>query len=408
MSNSPLLSIVLITVFLICSALFSATETAFTGLSRTRLKTLAEQGKPQAEKTLNLLDNYDKLLSSILVGNNVVNIAMASISTVLFVGILPNTGAAVSTLVITVLVLIFGEIAPKSMARENPENFAMAMTPVMRALVFILTPVNFIFSKWQALLRKIFRLGDNKAMTQDELSMLVEEVAEEGSIDEDESNLLRNAIAFENQHAEDVLTPRVDMVAVSEGTSNKKVAKLFAKCGLSRLPVYDGSLDHIVGILFQKDFYTETGISDQPIRKLMRKPVFVPHTMKIDELLHNFKQQNTHIAVVTDEFGGTMGIVTMEDVLEELVGEIYDEHDRQVELFHENDDGSYTISGFADKDQLERFFDQKLVSDSTTAGGWVMEQMDRIPNVGDSFQFGDYTITVTAADGNRVQEITVR
>ncbi len=407
MNDNPILSIILITVLLLFSACFSATETAFNSLSRTRLRSMIEQGNARAQKTLDLLDNYDNLLSSILVGNNVVNIAMSSISTLLFVSILPNAGAAVSTLVITVLVLIFGEIAPKSMARENPEGFAMFMTPIMHVLVVILTPINYLFSKWQDLLKRIFKLGKNTTMTQDELSMVVEDLAQEGSIDEDESNLLLNSIAFEKQEVQDVLTPRVDIVAVPVGTSNKKVAKLFTKCGFSRIPVYKTSLDHIVGILFQKDFYTDTGISDKPISKLMREPVFIPHTMRIDEALRLFRQQNTHMAIVTDEYGGTMGIVTMEDILEELVGEIYDEHDQKSELFKLNENGDCLISGTADKDQLERFFDQKLDTESTSASGWVTEQMDRIPEAGDSFEFGDYTITVTAADGNRVQEIKV-
>ncbi len=405
MNSETLLSMSAIVILLLCSACFSATETAFTCLNRTRLKGLAEDGKKQAARTLNLVENYDKLLSSILVGNNVVNIAMASISTVLFVGLLPNIGAAVSTLVITVLVLIFGEIAPKTMARESPENFAMAVTPVMRVIVTILTPVNYLFSKWQNLLRRVFKLNGNKAMSQDELSMLVEEVAETGSIDEDESDLLRNALAFEGQDTEDVLTPRVDIVAVNENTSNKKVAKIFSKCKFSRLPVYDEDLDHIVGILYQKDFYTDTGISGRSIRKLMRKPVFVPSTMKIDETLSFFKQQNTHIAIVTDEFGGTMGLVTMEDILEELVGEIYDEHDKNVEIIRATKKNTYRISGSTDKDQLEHFFDQKLDSESTTAGGWVIEQMGCIPKVGDSFVYNDFTITVTKANSNRVLEI---
>ncbi len=405
MNSATILSITAIVLLLLCSACFSATETAFTCLSRTRLKKLAENGKKQAQRTLNLVENYDQLLSSILVGNNVVNIAMASISTILFVSLLPNAGAAVSTLVITILVLIFGEIAPKTMARESPETFAMAVTPVMWFLVTILTPVNFLFSKWQNLLRRVFKLNGDKTMSQDELSMLVEEVAESGNIDEDESDLLQNALAFEGQDAEDILTPRVDMVAVSENTSNKKVAKLFSKCKFSRLPVYDEDLDHIVGILYQKDFYTDTGISGRSIRKLMRKPVFVPNTMKIDEMLHIFRQRKTHIAIVTDEYGGTMGLVTMEDILEELVGEIYDEHDENVEIIRATNKNTYRISGLTDKDQLEHFFDQKLDTESTSAGGWVIEQMGRIPAVGDSFLYNDFTITVTKASSNRVLEI---
>ncbi len=408
MNDGTLLSIILIAVFLLFSACFSATETAFTSLNKTRLRTLADQGRKQAQKTLDLVDNYDELLSSILVGNNVVNIAMASVSTILFVRILPNAGAAVSTLVITVIVLIFGEIAPKSMARENPERFAMIITPFMSLLVRILKPVNFIFSKWQDFIKKIFKLGKSDAMTQDELSMLVKEVAQEGSIDQEESDLLRNALAFEKQDTEDIITPRVDVVAVSVDASNKEAAKVFSECKFSRIPVYDGSIDHIVGILFEKDFYTKNGISSKSIKELMREPVFVPNTMKLDELLRFFKQRKSHMAIVSDEFGGTMGIVTMEDVLEELVGEIYDEHDAQEELFKTAGEDTYRISGSADMDLLERFFNKKLNYENTTAGGWVMEQMGCIPKVGDSFEYEGFTVTVTEADSNRVLEIEVR
>ncbi len=408
MNDGTLLSITLIVFFVFCSAVFSATETAFSCLNRTRLRNMAENGNKRAEKTLKLVDNYDKLLTSILVGNNVVNIAMASLSAVLFIRILPNIGATVSTLVITVVVLIFGEISPKTIARENPERFAMFMTPVMSFLVHILTPINYLFYHWQNMLKKIFKLGDNQSMTQDELSMLVEEVAEEGTIDEDESTLLKNAIAFESQDAQDVLTPRVDMVAVSVDTPNEEVARLFAEYNYSRIPVYEDTVDHIVGILYEKDFYTENGITKAPIKELMREPVFVPNTMKIDDLLLIFRQSNSHIAVVTDEFGGTMGIVTMEDILEELVGEIWDEHDEQVDIVKQTGEDTWLVVGSADMDQLEKLLGEKLDSESSTAGGWVMEQIGHIPCVSETFDYGDHSFTVTSADANRVLEIEVR
>ncbi len=405
MDSGTILSLILIVVFLVLSAFFSATETAFNCLSQTRLKDLAEKGDRKAEKTLKLVEQYDRLLTSILVGNNVVNIAMASAGTVLFLIILPNIGASVSTLVITVLVLIFGEISPKTIAREHPEGFAMAVTPVMNVLVRILTPVNFLFSKWQDMLRKLFHLSEEKSMTQDELTVLVKEVAREGSIDEEEGDLLRNALEFEAQDAENVLTPRVDMVAISADAKNKEAARLFAKRKHSKIPVYEGSVDHVIGILYQMDFYTETGISDKPIRSLMRKPVFVPSTMKIDDLLRIMKQKKTQIAVVTDEFGGTKGIVTMEDILEELVGEIWDEYDEEVEVIRKTGKGSYRIMGSADIDQVEEMLDLKLDSESATAAGWAAEQIKHIPQKGESFQYGGYTFTVSKEDGNRVLEI---
>ncbi len=408
MSDDPLPSIALIVIFLICSALFSATETAFSSVNRTRLRNMAENGDKKALRTLDLFDNYDNLLTSILVGNNIVNIAMASVSAVLFVGILPNSGATVSTIVITVAVLIFGEISPKTLARENPERFAIFTTPVMRAIVKVLTPVNILFSKWQDMLRRVFKLSDKQVMTNDELSMLVEEVTQEGSIDEEEGDLLRSAIAFQGQDAENVITPRVDVEALSVDTPNDEAARIFADSQYSRLPVYEGSIDHIVGILYEKDFYTETGISETPIKDLMREPVFVPPTMKIDDLLRVFKERRSHIAIVSDEFGGTMGIVTMEDILEELVGEIWDEHDEEVEIVTEVGDDTYRILGSADMDQLEHALGEKLESEGSTAGGWVMEQMGHIPVEGESFKYKDFTVTVTEADSNRVVGIEVQ
>ncbi len=408
MNDGTILSIILIVFFVCCSAAFSATETAFSCLNRTRLRNMAENGDKRAARTLKLVDEYDKLLTSILVGDNVVNIAMASISAVLFIRILPNTGATVSTLVITVVVLIFGEISPKTIAHESPEKFAMFMTPIMNVLVHILTPVNYLFLQWQNLLRRIFKLSSSQSMTQDELSMLVEEVAEEGNIDEEESALLRNALAFEGQDVEDVLTPRVDMVAISVDTPNSEVARLFAEDNFSRLPVYEGSIDHIVGILYEKDFYTEDGFTKKPIKDLMREPVFVPNMMKIDDLLMYFKQTNSHIAIVTDEFGGTMGLVTMEDILEELVGEIWDEHDEQVDIIKQTGEDTYLIVGSADMDQLERLLDKKLESESSSAGGWMMEQIGHIPAEGESFIYEGDTFTVTGADGNRVLEIEIK
>ncbi len=408
MNDGTLLSIILIVFFLICSAVFSSTETAFSCLNRTRLRNMAENGNKRAAKALKLFDDYDKLLTSILVGDNVVNIAMASVSAVLFIRILPNIGASVSTLVITVLVLIFGEISPKTLARQDPERFAMFMTPVMNVLVHILTPVNYLFLQWQNMLKRVFKLNSSQSMTQDELSILVEEASEEGNIDEEESTLLRNALAFEDQEAQDVLTPRVDMVAVSVDTPNDEVARLFAEDNFSRLPVYDGSIDHIVGILYEKDFYTKDGISKEPIEKLMREPVFVPNTIKIDDLFLIFKQNNSHIAIVSDEFGGTMGLVTMEDILEELVGEIWDEHDQQIDIVKETGENTYLILGSADMDQLEPLLGIKLDSESSTAAGWVVEQLGHIPEVGESFEYDNDTFTVTAADGNRVLEIEIK
>jgi CBS domain containing-hemolysin-like protein len=407
MNDDCIPSILIIALLVLLSAYFSATETAFSSLNRTRLKTLAEQGNRRAALTLHLAEDYDRLLSTILVGNNVVNIAMSSISTLLFVRLLPNIGATVSTIVITLVVLIFGEVSPKSLAKENPEKFAMSVASTIRVLVWLLTPINFLFTQWKKLLGKLFRSENRRHMTQDELLMLVEEVAQDGTIDEDEGDLLRSAIEFNDLDAEDILTHRVDLEAISVHATPEEVARVFSESRYSRLPVYDGSIDNIVGVLHQKDFYTGTGISRRPLTEIMQEPVYVPQSVPIGDLLKVLQKHKAHMAVVSDEYGGTLGIVTMEDILEELVGEIWDEHDEVVESFRKVGEHTYRVLGTAEVEQLDRFFQLDCDSDCTSVSGWVMEQLGRIPDEGDAFDYQDLHITVTETDSHRVEEIEI-
>ena len=408
MNEDSISSILIIVLLLAFSAYFSATETAFSSLNKTRLKAMAEKGNARAALALKLSEQYDQLLSSILVGNNVVNIATSSISTLMFVRMLPNIGATVSTIVITIVVLIFGEISPKSLAKENPEKFAMVSAPIIRVVIWVLTPINFLFTQWKKLLSKLFKSDDNRRMTQDELLMLVEEVAQDGSIDKSEGDLLRSAIEFTDRDAEDILTHRVDLEAVPVTATKEEVAKSFSESRYSRLLVYDGYIDNIVGVIHQKDFYTGTGISDRPLTELMKEPVYVPQSVKISDLLKVLQKHKAHIAVVSDEYGGTLGIVTMEDILEELVGEIWDEHDEVVESFRKVGENTYRVLCSTDLDKLDRFFHLDVESDCTSISGWVMEQLGRIPKEGDSFDYEDLHVTVTSTDYHRVLEIEVQ
>lgn len=408
MNDDAISSILIIAVLLLFSAYFSATETAFSSLNRTRLRTMAEKGNSKAALALSLAEKYDQLLSSILVGNNVVNIAMSSISTLLFVRLMPDIGATVSTIVITIVVLIFGEISPKSLAKENPEKFAMVSAPIIRVVIWVLTPINFLFAQWKKLLGRIFKGGDAHRMTQDELLMLVDEASQEGGIDQSEGELLRSAIEFTDQDAEDILTHRVDLEAVPITATKEEVAAVFSETQYSRLPVYDGSIDNIVGILHQKDFYIGTGISPKPLNTLMKEPIFVPPTVKIRDLLKVLQKHKSHIAVVSDEYGGTLGIVTMEDILEELVGEIWDEHDEIVEDFQPTGEHSCKVLGTADLDKLAERFDLEIPSECTSVSGWVMEELGRIPDEGDSFDYENLHVTVTATDGHRVVAVEIK
>ncbi|MBO5127568.1 MAG: DUF21 domain-containing protein, partial [Clostridia bacterium] len=307
MTSQHITQTIVIVVLVMMSAYFSATETAFLSLNKTRLKTLIEKGNKRAALALELSEKYDNLLSTILIGNNIVNIAMSSISTLLFLDLLGDMGASVSTAVITVVVLIFGEISPKSIAKECPEKFAMFSAPIINFLLIVLTPFNFLFAQWKKLLAKLFNLDGDTKMSQEELLMLVEEVQQDGSINETEGELLKNAIEFGDLEAKDILTHRLDLAAVALTDSKEEIARVFEESKFSRIPVYDDSIDNIVGVLNHKDFYTSTGVTDADIRDIMTPPIFVIKEVKIDLVLRELQKKKAHLAVVLDEYGGTYG-----------------------------------------------------------------------------------------------------
>lgn len=408
MENNIIFILLSMIVLIMLSAYFSATETAFSSLNKTRVKTLAEKGSRKASLVLSLSEDYDRLLSTILIGNNIVNIALASIGTVLFVHLWGDIGATISTLVVTIVVLIFGEVTPKSMAKEHPERFAMSVSGSIRVLIVVLTPINFLFSLWKKLIGKIFHHRDDRRMTQDELLMLVEEVEQDGSIDADEGDLLRSAIEFTDRDAEDILTHRVDLEGISIDASHEEIAATFSESRYSRLLVYEESIDNIVGVLHQKDFYVGNGITSRPITEIMTTPLFVPQSIKISDILKELQKAKSHVAVVSDEYGGTLGIVTMEDILEELVGEIYDEHDEVIELFKVIDETTDRVSCSVDLNDFAEHYDIVCDSEAASVGGWVMEQLERIPAIGDSFPYGSLVVTVTETDARRVMEIEVK
>ncbi len=393
---------------IIMSAYFSATETAFSSLNRTRIKALAENGNKKAVLTLKLSENYDRLISTILIGNNIVNIAVASIGTLLFVNMLgQEVGAPLSTVVVTIVVLIFGEITPKSIAKDHPEKFAMFSAPMIRVLIWILMPLNFIFENWKKLIGKLFRVNENSKMSQEELILLLNEVQEEGAIDESEGKLLRNAVEFGDLEAQDILTHRVDLEGIELGASKEEIAGKFEESHFSRLLVYDGTIDKIVGILHQKDFYVGAGITSEPVSKIMSQPVFVHQTEKIDALLQKMRSGKSHIAIVIDEFGGVAGIVTMEDILEELVGDIWDEHDEVEEPVQQTGENSYTVYCGISLDDFCEAFNLKIESDCTSLAGWIMEYMGRIPAEGDSFRFENLSFTITKTNDHRILYVSV-
>ncbi len=399
--------IILMVVLVALSAFFSSTETAFSSLNRTRLKNMAEHGDKRAEATLALAERYDELLSTILVGNNVVNIALSSIGTLFFIQLMGNGGAGVSTAVITIVVLIFGEISPKSLAKEAPERFAMLVTPIIGLLVTLLKPINWLFAQWKKLLRTIIKTEAETGFTSDELMTIVEEAEQEGGMDAEETELLKSAIEFHDLDVGDILTPRVRVEGVELNSTPSEAADLFEQCGYSRLPVYEETLDHIVGVIHQKDFHNRLRKgSSFHLGDIMKKPVYVPASAKISDTLKLLQKTQIQMAVVADEYGGTEGIVTMEDILEELVGEIWDEHDEVEEPFRFSDNGrTCTVLGSADPEELFEKLGIEDETEASTVSGWVMEKTEKIPQAGDSFEFGGWKATVLKADDRYVQEI---
>lgn len=395
-------------ICIILSGYFSATETAFSSLNKTRIKYMAEKGSKRAKRTLQLADNYDKLIATILIGNNIVNITTASIGTLLFVDLMgQELGATVSTVVVTIVVLIFGEITPKSIAKDYPERFAMFSAPMIGALLWLFTPLNFLFSLWKKLVALLFHSDEEDKMSQEELLLLLEEVEQEGAIDKSEGTLLRNAVEFGDLEVQSILTHRVDLEAVEVNATKEEIAAKFTETRFSRLLVYEETIDKIVGVLHLKDFYDGMGINPKPLREIMTPPLFIHQTEKLDDLLQLLKSSKSHIAVVIDEYGGTLGIVTMEDILEELVGEIWDEHDEVEEPFRQLSENTYLVDCTVTLDDFCDFFDVESDSESVSLGGWIMDQMQRIPEKGDQFTYENLTITATEIDDHRIEWVTV-
>jgi CBS domain containing-hemolysin-like protein len=410
--NSYTLSLITALVLLLgFSAFFSACETAFSSLSRIKLKNLAARNNPKAKLALKLLGAYDKLLSTVLIGNNVVNITSSALATVLFVGFFGNPGVSLATLVMTVLVLVFGEISPKTLAKESPEKIAMALAPLLRVFMWLLAPMNRLAGAWKKFIVKLFRVGGDRAVTEDELLTFVEEVRQEGGINQREEEMIRQVIEFDDITAAEIYTPRIDVAAVPEDAPAEEIDKKFFETGFSRLPVYRENIDHITGVILLKDFHHGVMKQGKPPAGIVKPVVFVTKSMKISKLLRTLQEKQSHMAVLVDEFGGTVGILTIEDIVEELVGEIWDEHDEVVETITEKGDGTFLVLGNSSLDDMFDFFkaagDGPEAVPNTTVANWVMETIGGVPRTGDEFSYKNLRVRVSRVIGHRVIEVTV-
>ena len=411
--GSSIFMITALIVLIMLSAFFSASETAYSSLNMIRLKSRAEDGDKQAAKVLALAERYDSLLSTILIGNNIVNIGASSLATVLFSRLLGNAyGPTASTIVMTLLVLTFGEITPKMIAKENSERICMAFGYPIRAIQIILYPITIVFTGLKFVLNKIFKSRDDNKITEEELLSMVEEAQEDGSLDSQERELISSAIEFDDCEVQDILVPRVNVIAVPTNMAMDKIKAIFLEYNYSRLPVYKDSIDQIVGMIHNIDFFTALEKGEKNIKNYITPVAVATEHMKISALLKSMQRQKVHMAVVVDEYGGTLGIVTLEDILEELVGEIWDEHDEVVNYFTKIDDENYLVDGRAELDDFFKEFniDENETEnfDSQTVSGWVIEQFGEIPKKSQSFDFKNLTIVANKLTARKIIDVKVK
>lgn len=408
MDGSSITLIVSLGVLLMMSAFFSATETAFTSFNSVRLKNASSNGSKKAALVLQLAEDYDRVLTTLLIGNNIVNITVASLGTVIFTRSFGGVGVTISTVVITILVLTFGEIFPKTFAKQGADGFAMAVAPAVRILIVIFTPFNRFYAWVKGRLASKLNVSRSQGITEEELLTIVQEAQSEGGIKEQEGELIRSVFEFDDLEAGDVVTPRVDVVAVRDDATTEDILEAFRDSGFSRLPVYQGSIDEIVGIINHKDFHNEVVQSQRPISGIVQPANFVATSIKLNALMYHLQQSQSHIAIVADEYGGTVGIVTMEDILEELVGEIWDEHDHVVEEIEQTGKNEYRVLASASLERLFRILGiRDEETEASTVGGWIIEQLGRISREGDAFDFENISVIVSKTSSRRILEAAI-
>lgn len=411
----PWSTIAICVVLLLLSAFFSSTETAFSSVSKIRLKNLADNGNKKAKTALYVAERYSKALTTILVGNNIVNIANSSLATVFFVNLVGEAqGTVLSTVVITVVVLIFGEVLPKNIAIDNAEKICMTFAPVLKFLMVLLTPLSIILMGINKLYKKLAINSNHQepSVTEDELKYIIESIEEEGVLEQQESELVQSALEFDEKTAEEILTPRVDMVAIDIDDPVEEITELVLKERYSRIPVYRDNIDKIIGVLHTRD-YLEALVNnnEKPNIEAMLQPAhFIYKTKKLSALLADFKYNKIHLAVVTDDYGGILGIVTMEDLLEQIVGEIWDEDEEVEKMSLKISDNKYEVSGDMPISDMLELFDKPtkyIETESNSVGGWALEQLANIPEPGERFTYKELEITIREVLDQRILSMII-
>lgn len=417
------MEIALIVICLCGSAFFSASETALTSANRIRLKNLADNGSRPAARTLKIIQRYDKAVTTILIGNNIVNIGCSSLATILTIQLMTEAfnetignqyGSLVSTIVTTLVVLTFGEVMPKSIAKDHSEGVAMGVSGIITFLMFLLTPLSALFIGLNKLAAKIFRSKKSVSVTEEELMAIIDEIEDEGVLEQQESNLVRSALQFDEITVDEIITPRVRVVAVEVSESADNIYKMFLGEQYSRMPVYEKTLDNIVGVINQKDFFKayDAEGNDLSIDSLVQETIYFPCMLKISEVLRTMQKKKTHMAVVLDQHGGTLGIVTMEDLLEELVGEIWDESDEVKSPITVLSDKTFLAYGEVSLNSFRRFLDSRdidvnIESEAHTVAGWTLELFGSIPHENDTAQTEDFKVTVVEINDLLVNKVKI-
>lgn len=406
-------SYILLVILIALSAFFSASETAYTTVNKIRLQNHVDAGSKKAKTALFIAENYDRTLTTILIGNNIVNIGASSIATLLFVKLFGPSGAAISTAVMTILILIFGEVLPKSFAKESSEKFALAFSRPLRILMTVFWPVVFLFIQLKKVAKHISPIKEEETptVTEQELKFIVESIEDEGVLEKQESELVQHALEFDEKTVQEVLTPRVDMTTLDIEDDLQTNIGLVLTERFSRIPVCRGTSDRIIGILHTKDLLEALVRGDAiDLASMVQPAFFVYKTKKLSSLLADFKRNKTHVAIVTDDYGGTVGMVTMEDLLEELVGDIWDEDEEIIRDFVRIDSQHFLISGDLTIRELFDHLDlpfSNLESNHTSCGGWALEALGHIPQAGEAFRFKNMTLTIQEMDDQRVKKLSV-
>lgn len=395
-------------ILLLLSAFFSSSETAYSSLNRIRIMKMSEAGDKRATIVLELLNDFDRFLSAVLIGNNIVNIASSSIATLLFVAYFGNIGVTLSTVVMTIVVLTFAEISPKTIAKESPEYFAVLFARPLKLLMVLVYPLTLFFSGIKKLLVLLLPRKDmGPSITEEELLTLVEEAVQEGSIDEEDEILIKNVVEFNDLEVQDIFTPRLEIISVNNKKTLEEISDIFRETGLSRLPYYEQSIDEVLGVLNQKDFYYDVLVGEKKLSEVVKPVLYIPKSMRISELMKKFQIEQCHIAIVVDEYGGTEGLVTLEDVVEELVGEIWDEFDNRQSEFKKLSDSQYLVKGSAEFDILEELFGIENDTSSSTLGGYIMTTLGHVPTAGETLEIGSLNLEIKKMQNHRVDEVLI-